>query len=394
MNASIKWFVSNPVAANLLMILILVGGFFGAYGIGKEVFPSVSVNYITVNMPYPGAGPKEVEEQIVVRIEEAIYNLDGIKGLSSEARKGRGSVTVEVDTNYEMTKMLNDIKSRVDAVTTFPKDAERPIVTELVEREEVIRIALFGDAEERVLKEYGERIRDDLAAMRDIDSVDVWGVRQPQVDIELSEIDMRRYGLSFDDVVTAIRRTSLNLPAGTIRADGGDIQVQTRGQAYYEDDFNKIIVTSRGDGTEITIGDVAVVKDTFEERNSLTRFNGKTAIFLAISVGEDPDVIATTKAVKDYVATGASFLPNELQMDTWRDYSVLFEGRLSLLTKNAIGGLILGLIILMLFLSPQLALWGALGIGVAHKGAPWNLPGVGLTINMLSKFSILPILGI
>ena len=165
-------------------------------------------------MPYPGAGPKEVEEQIVVRIEEAIYNLDGIKGLSSEARKGRGSVTVEVDTNYEMTKMLNDIKSRVDAVTTFPKDAERPIVTELVEREEVIRIALFGDAEERVLKEYGERIRDDLAAMRDIDSVDVWGVRQPQVDIELSEIDMRRYGLSFDDVVTAIRRTSLNLPAG------------------------------------------------------------------------------------------------------------------------------------------------------------------------------------
>ena len=280
MNASIKWFVSNPVAANLLMILILVGGFFGAYGIGKEVFPSVSVNYITVNMPYPGAGPKEVEEQIVVRIEEAIYNLEGIKGLSSEARKGRGSVTVEVDTNYEMTKMLNDIKSRVDAVTTFPTDAERPIVTELVEREEVIRIALFGDAEERVLKEYGERIRDDLAAMRDIDSVDVWGVRQPQVDIELSEIDMRRYGLSFDDVVTAIRRTSLNLPAGTIRADGGDIQVQTRGQAYYEDDFNKIIVTSRGDGTEITIGDVAVVKDTFEERNSLTRFNGKPPFFL------------------------------------------------------------------------------------------------------------------
>jgi len=394
LNASIKWFVSNPVAANLLMLLILIGGFFGAYGIGKEVFPSISVNYITVNMPYPGAGPKEVEEQIVVRIEEAIYNLEGIKGLSSEARKERGSVTVEVDTNYEMTKMLNDIKSRIDAVTTFPSDAERPIVTELVEREEVIRIALFGDAEERVLKEYGERIRDDLAAMRDIDSVEVWGVRQPQVDIELSEIDMRRYGLSFDDVVTAIRRTSLNLPAGTIRADGGDIQVQTRGQAYYEDDFNKIIVTSRDDGTEITIGDVAVVKDTFEERNSLTRFNGKTAIFLAISVGEDPDVMATTKAVKDYVATGASFLPNELQMDTWRDFSVLFEGRLSLLTKNAIGGLILVFIILMLFLSPQLALWVALGIGVAYMGALWILPGVGLTINMLSMFSFLLILGI
>tara|TARA_B100000795_G_scaffold143754_1_gene107614 strand:- start:6464 stop:9580 length:3117 start_codon:yes stop_codon:yes gene_type:complete len=394
LNASIRWFVNNPVAANLLMIIILVGGFFGAYGIGKEVFPSISFNYITVNMPYPGAGPKEVEEQIVVRIEEAIYNLEGIKSLSSEARKGRGSVTVEIDTNYEMTKMLNDIKSRVDAVTTFPRDAERPIVTEVVEREEVIRIALFGDAEERVLKEYGERIRDDLAALRDIDFVEVWGVRQPQVDIELSEIDMRRYGLSFDDVVSAIRRTSLNLPAGTIRADSGDIQVQTRGQAYYEEDFNRIAVTSRDDGTEITIGDVALVKDTFEERNSLTRFNGKTAIFLAISVGEDPDVMATTKAVKDYVATGGAFLPDELQMDTWRDFSVMFEGRLSLLTKNAIGGLILVFIILMLFLSPQLALWVAVGIGVAYMGALWILPGVGLTLNMLSMFSFLLILGI
>jgi multidrug efflux pump subunit AcrB len=221
------------------MLLIVIGGFFGAYGIGKEVFPSVSVNYITVNMPYPGAGPKEVEEQIVVRIEEAIYNLEGIKSLSSEARKGRGSVTVEVDTDYEMNKMLNDIKSRVDAVITFPEDAERPIVTEVVEREEVIRIALFGDADERVLKEYGERIRDDLAGMRGVDFVEVWGVRQPQVDIELSEIDMRRYGISFNDVVSAVRRTSINLPAGTIRADSGDIQVQTRGQAYYEDDFKK-----------------------------------------------------------------------------------------------------------------------------------------------------------
>ena len=199
---------------------------------------------------------------------------------------------------------------------------------------------------------------------------------------------------SFDDVVSAIRRTSLNLPAGTIRADSGDIQVQTRGQAYYEEDFNRIAVTSRDDGTEITIGDVALVKDTFEERNSLTRFNGKTAIFLAISVGEDPDVMATTKAVKDYVATGGAFLPDELQMDTWRDFSVMFEGRLSLLTKNAIGGLILVFIILMLFLSPQLALWVAVGIGVAYMGALWILPGVGLTLNMLSMFSFLLILGI
>jgi multidrug efflux pump subunit AcrB len=394
MNASIRWFVNNPVAANLLMFLIIIGGAFGAFGIGKEVFPATSINYITVNMSYPGAGPKEVEEQIVVRIEEAIYNLEGIKGLSAEARKGRGSVTAEIDTNYDMTKMLNDIKSRVDAVITFPSDAERPIVTEVVERQEVIRVALFGDADERVLKEYGERIRDDLASTRGVDFVEVWGARQPQVDIELSELAMRRYSISFDDVVSAVRRTSLNLPAGTIRAESGDIQVQTRGQAYYESDFEKISVSSRNDGTQVTIGDVAEVKDTFEERNALTRFNGKKAIFLAISVGESPDVMKTTKAVKDYVANGASFLPDELQMDTWRDYSILFEGRLSLLSKNALGGLVLVFIILMLFLSPQLAFWVALGIGVAYMGALWILPSIGLTLNMLSMFAFLLILGI
>ncbi|MDG0969534.1 MAG: efflux RND transporter permease subunit [Porticoccaceae bacterium] len=394
MNASIRWFVNNPVAANLLMFLIIIGGAFGAFGIGKEVFPATSINYITVNMSYPGAGPKEVEEQIVVRIEEAIYNLEGIKGLSSEARKGRGSVTAEIDTNYDMTKMLNDIKSRVDAVITFPLDAERPIVTEVIERQEVIRVALFGDADERVLKEYGERIRDDLASTRGVDFVEIWGARQPQVDIELSELAMRRYGISFDDVVSAVRRTSLNLPAGTIRAESGDIQVQTRGQAYYESDFKKISVSSRNDGTQVTIGDVAEVKDTFEERNALTRFNGKKAIFLAISVGESPDVMKTTKAVKDYVANGASFLPDELQMDTWRDYSILFEGRLSLLSKNALGGLVLVFIILMLFLSPQLAFWVALGIGVAYMGALWILPSIGLTLNMLSMFAFLLILGI
>jgi multidrug efflux pump subunit AcrB len=394
MNASIRWFVNNPVAANLLMFLIIIGGAFGAFGIGKEVFPATSINYITVNMSYPGAGPKEVEEQIVVRIEEAIYNLEGIKGLSAEARKGRGSVTAEIDTNYDMTKMLNDIKSRVDAVITFPSDAERPIVTEVVERQEVIRVALFGDADERVLKEYGERIRDDLASTRGVDFVEVWGARQPQVDIELSELAMRRYSISFDDVVSAVRRTSLNLPAGTIRAESGDIQVQTRGQAYYESDFEKISVSSRNDGTQVTIGDVAEVKDTFEERNALTRFNGKKAIFLAISVGESPDVMKTTKAVKDYVANGASFLPDELQMDTWRDYSILFEGRLSLLSKNALGGLVLVFIILMLFLSPQLAFWVALGIGVAYMGALWILPSIGLTLNMLSMFAFLLNLGI
>ncbi|HAU02260.1 MAG TPA: hypothetical protein DCS26_04570, partial [Porticoccaceae bacterium] len=206
MNASIAWFVRNPIASNLLMILLLVAGVIGSLGMGKEVFPATPVNFITISMPYPGAGPREVEEQIVIRIEEAIYAIEGVKRMWGQARQGRGSVTVEVDDNYDMTKMLNDIKGQVDSIITFPSDAERPIVREEIAREEVIRVALFGEAEEKVLREYGQRIRNELAALPNVDFVELWGVREPQIDIELSEINMRRYGISFNDVVSAVRQ--------------------------------------------------------------------------------------------------------------------------------------------------------------------------------------------
>ncbi|MGB2040668.1 MAG: efflux RND transporter permease subunit, partial [Porticoccaceae bacterium] len=293
MKGLISWFVRNPVASNLLVVLILVGGLFGSQDMGKEVFPAIPANFVSINMPYPGAGPREVEEQIVIRIEEAIYSLEGIKHISSQARQGRGSVTVEVETGQDMNKMLNDIKSRVDSIISFPVDAERPVVMEDIVREEVIRVALFGDAGEAVLKEYGERIRDNLSILPGVEHVDLWGVRESQIAIELSEVDMRRYGISFDTVVNAIRRTSINLPAGTIRAETGDIQIQTRGQAYYEDDFKNIAVSSRPDGTEIRISDIAQVMDTFEERNNLTRFNGNPAVFLGVSVSaSSPDIVA------------------------------------------------------------------------------------------------------
>ena len=349
MNSSIAWFVRNPIAANLLMLLILAAGIIGSLGMGKEVFPSTSINIINISMPYPGAGPREVEEQIVVRIEEAIYTIEGIKHIRSQARQSSGKVTVEVADGYDMTKMINEIKARVDSIITFPSDAERAVISEQKMRDEVIRVALFGDAGEAVLREYGQRIRNDLAALPNVDFVELWGVREPQIDIELSELNMRRYGISFKDVVAAVRQSSLNLPAGTIRADSGDIQIQTRGQAYYEEDFKQIVVSSRADGTEIKIEDVATVIDGFEERNLRTRFNGANAIFLGVRVGKDPDVVATTAAVKGYVEGGSSFLPPGLQLQTWKDFSNMFSGRLALLSKNAFGGLILVFVVLMLF---------------------------------------------
>ena len=394
MNTSIAWFIRNPIAANLLMILILVGGAFGLKSIGREVFPAIAVNMVEISMPYRGAGPREVEEQIVIRIEEAIYNLDGIKHINSESRQGMGRVTVEVNTNVDMSKILNDIKSRVDAITTFPSDAERPIVREIIQRDEVIRVALASDADELVLKHYGELVRDQLAALPDVDYVDLWGLAQPYISVELSEINLRRYGISFDDVVSAIRRYSINLPAGTIRADSGNIQIQTRGQAYTPEEFGLIPIVSRIDGTSVKVRDVATVYDTFEDTSRMTRFNGQNAIFLGVSVGANPDIIATTDAVKKYVAEAASTLPPEIKIGTWLDWSGMYKGRQQLLSKNALGGLVLVFIVLMLFLRPKLAFWVALGIAIAYMGSLWILPGMGLTLNMLSMFSFLLILGI
>lgn len=394
MKRSIDWFIDNPIAANLLMILIIVGGIVGMRGIGKEVFPTIPVNYIQISMPYPGAGPREVEEQIVIRIEEAIYNLDGIKRISSSARQGSGRVSVEVDTSADMSKVLNDIKGRVDAITTFPVDAERPIVSEQLERNEVIRVAIAGDVDELVLKHYGELVRDQLAALPGVDTVDLWGVPERRFSVELSEVAIRRFGLSFDQVVSAIRRSSLNLPAGTVRATDGDLQIQTRGQAYTPEQFYQIPLFGNPDGTQLMLGDVATVYDTFAETSRLTRFNGQKAIFLGVYVGKQPDIVASTDAVKTYVANAAAVLPDGLSAGTWLDMSGMYKGRLELLSTNAFGGLILVFITLMLFLRPLLAMWVAAGIAIAYMGALWLLPGVGLTLNMLSMFAFLLILGI
>ena len=394
MKRSINWFIDNPIAANLLMVLIVVGGLVGIRDIGKEVFPTVPVNFIEVSMPYPGAGPREVEEQIVIRIEEAIYNLDGIKRISSSARQSSGRVTIELDTDAEMSKMLNDIKGKIDAITTFPVDAERPIVRELLERNEVIRVAIAGDVDELVLKHYGELVRDQLAALPSIDTVDLWGVAERRFSVELSEAAMRRFGLSFDQVVSAIRRSSLNLPAGTVRAAAGDLQIQTRGQAYSPEAFYQIPIYASNDGIELKLGDVATVHDTFAETSRLTRFNGQKAVFLGVYVGKQPDIVATTDAVKAYIANAGNVLPDGLTAGTWLDMSGMYQGRLQLLSRNALGGLVLVFITLMLFLRPLLAMWVSAGIAIAYMGALWLLPGVGLTLNMLSMFSFLLILGI
>ncbi len=394
MKAIIHWFVYNPIAANLLMLLIIINGLSSIPDINKEFFPQSPSNIIEIAVPYLGAGPKEVEEQICIRLEEAIHDLDGIEKMISTAQEGIGRTLLEVETGYDSQRLLNDIKTRVDALTTLPDQAERPQVKELLWRHRMLSLALAGDVPEITLKRYAEKVRDELSALPHVSVVDLTATRPYEISIEVSENSLRRYGLQLQQVVDAIRDSSLNLPAGSIQADIGDIQLQTRGQSYNAADFENIVLLHKVDGTRILLGEIATIIDGFAEQDSISRFNGKPAVFFDIQVSSKPDVLKTSDSVQQYVKDSVQSLPPGVELTMWRDSSYSFRGRIETLVKNGIGGLILVFIVLMLFLRPLLAMWVCVGIAVAFLGALWLLPLTPVSLNMISLFAFLLILGI
>jgi len=394
MSGPIHWFVHNPIAANLLMVFLIVGGMVALPALDKQFFPDFELNKVAVSMPYRGAGPREVEEQICVRIEEAVHDLNGVKEIRSTARQNLGTVVIEAETGYDMQRLTAEVKTRVDAINTFPADAERPVITELAHRHHMAVVTLSGDIAERQLKELGELLRDDLAAQPDVSVVELTSPRPYEVAVEVSEYTLRRYGLNFSDVVQAIRGSSLNLPAGAIKATGGDIQLQTRGQAYDRRDFEHIPLLSTRDGTQLMLGDVATVLDGFEDVDVRTRFNDKPSHNLHVYVSSHPNTLATSEAVQRWIVQARKRLPPGVELALWRDSSVPFKSRINTLVKNGLGGLVLVFLVLMLFLRPKLAMWVCTGIGVAFMGTFFLLQYTGVSLNMMSLFAFLLILGI
>lgn len=394
MKRMIQWFIDNPIAANLLMLVILIGGLSNLANLNKEVFPGVETNLILVSVPYPGAGPAEVEEQVVKRIEEAIADLDGIREMTSTARLSLGTVQVETINGYDSQRLLHNIKSRVDAISTFPVDAEKPTIAEVEWQSQVMNIGLYGEVDESLLKATGEKLRDDIALLPGVSVVNLEATRPDEMAVEISEYNLQRYNLSFSQVAAAVRQNSLNLPAGVVRADIGDLQLQTRGQGYSADDFERIVVDSRADGAQLTLGDVATVIDGFSEDNVVARLNGKPVVFIEVKSTDNPDVLKIADTVHTYLEQARSQLPPGIEFSVWQDWSVLFESRMDLLLENSLSGLVLVFIILMLFLRPALAGWVCAGIAIAFLGALWLLPLLGVSLNMVSMFAFLMVLGI
>ncbi|MCP5117057.1 MAG: efflux RND transporter permease subunit, partial [bacterium] len=365
----VSWFAHNTVAANLVMIVIIAGGVLVLPFLKKEIFPEYAVDIITVQVRYLGAAPEEVEEGVCVRVEEEIQDLDGIKQIRSVAAEGGGTVTVEVVPGYDSRKLLDDVKARVDAIDTFPEQTEKPVVQELTNRFQVMNVSISGDADELTLKRLGEQVRDELIALPGVTQVELTSARPYEISIELSEEAMRRHGLTFDDVATAVRRSSLDLPGGSIKTRTGEILLRTKGQAYRGPEFAELTLFTKPDGTRLRLGDVARVVDGFAETDQWSRLNGKRGVMVQVFRVGEQNALDVADTVREYVAGAQLRMPDGIDLTIWQDNSEFLRGRMDLLLRNAVSGLLLVFVVLALFLRMRLAFWVTIGIPISFLGA-------------------------
>ncbi|HIJ58527.1 MAG TPA: efflux RND transporter permease subunit, partial [Deltaproteobacteria bacterium] len=395
MKSIARWSVEHRVTVNLLMVFIIIVGVMSLTRMRREVFPYFTLDMVSVLVLYPGASPEEIEEGIVLKIEEKVKSVQGIKRIISSAQEGVGKVLLELKEDVEdVQKVVDEVKTLVDTIDTFPEDAETPLIQEITIRDEAINIAVYGDVSERNLRRSAEKIRDDLLGLKEISQVNLTGVRDYEISVEISENSLRRYGLTFDQVTAALKSGSLDLPGGGIKTAGGDVLIRAKGQRYTGREFEEIPLITLPDGTMIRLGDVAHVLDAFKDTDQKGRFNGKPAALVQVRKTRDEDMILIARAVHNYIRENEHALPPGILMTAWADLSLLVQDRIDLLLRNGTEGIILVFVSLALFLRIGLAFWVALGIPISFMGAFCVLYWLGSTINMISLFAFIMTLGI
>ncbi len=394
MKGAVAWFAENHVAANLLMLFLLLAGAVTGLTTKLEIFPETSLDMISITMEYPGASPAEVEEAIVRRIEEKVAGLAGIKRIDSVARESLATVTIEVMNDWDLQELLDEVKAEVDRISTFPNEAEEPIVREVTRRRQVLNVTVFGDAPESTIKHLTETIKDDITNLPGITLAELAGLRKGEIHIEVSEESLRRYGLTLGKVAEAVRRASLDLPAGSVKTAGGEILVRTKGRRYYAGDYRDIAVITRTDGSKVTLGQIAQLRDGFEDVDLFTRFQGKTAGLIEVYRVADQNALEVAATVKQYIQETRPSLPEGVDLSIYRDRSRILKSRIRLLLKNMALGLILVSLLLGMFLNARLAFWVTLGIPISFMAGLMLLPTFGVSINMISLFAFIMVLGI
>lgn len=389
----LAWFTRNSVAANVLMLFLLIGGVFGLKSVRQEVFPEFDLDIILVQVPYPGASPEEVEQGVLLAVEEEVRTLSFVKEVRSTALESMGVTTVVLERGTSPDEALSDVKARIDRITSFPEDSERPYVFQAVNRYEVISLVFYGEQSEAALRAMAEQAREDLLADERVSYVELAGVRPYEISIEVPQAELRRYGLTLDQVAAAIRQASVEIPGGGVKTAGGEVLVRTTERRQRGHEFESVVLISRPDGTAITVGDVATVKDSFAETDQRATYDGEPAAMVQVFRVGDEAPLEVAAAVKEYVAEKSETLPAGVQVATWFDYSEIYQQRIDLLTRNAMIGLVLVMLVLGLFLEIKLAFWVMLGIPISFIGAFVFLPFLDVSVNMISLFAFILVLG-
>lgn len=391
----ISWWARNPVAANLLMVGILLAGFLGFVGMEREAFPLFKPNQVGITVPWPGAAPQEVEEQIVLRIEEALNELDNVYRVYATAAENVANIQVLTYAGVDINDFVDDVKNAVDTIYSFPRDMENPQIRRTVFRQEMMRVAVHGpNMSEQQLTRLAEDLRDEVARLPFVSIVDLFGVRPEEVSIELSERAMRRYGLTFDDVANAIRSSSINLSSGSIRTETGDVRLRARNMADTQQDFERIVVRQSADGGIVRVSDVATVIDGFEDAEILATLNGEPAVLLQVLTSDEMQVVKTSEAVQAWMAQRRPTLPQGVELTMWFDSADIYTTRMATISTSAYMGLFLVFVVLILTLRPKVALWVTAGIAVAFIGTFSLLPANDVSLNIMSTFAFLLVLGI
>ncbi len=391
----IAWFAKNDVAANILLVVIMLAGLYVMNAkVPVDMFPEIEIRNVNVSMSLPGASPQEVEEGITIKIEEAIQDLEGIRQLSSTSREGGATVSIEALDGYDVRTLLEEVKIRVDAINNFPIDAENLLIQVPQWRQDAIGVVLYGDYDAVTLRRMAEDVRDELAQLDAVTQAALDSTLPFEMSIEIPEWALRQYDITLEQVANILRQNSRDVSAGNLRTEGGEIFIRSRGQAYNAADFAELPIITTQDGSMIRLGDIAQIRDEFEETPLRTRFNGVPAVEIEVFRTGAESIIDITQAVRDYIVDKQPELPQGLEMAYWRDRSEPIKARLATLTTSAWQGALLVITMLALFLRPSVAFWVCLGIPMCFLGAFLFMPLFGVSINLMSLFAFILVLGI
>ena len=394
MKKAIEWMIDNHVTVNLVMLLIIFVGVVSSMRINQEIFPEITIDVVSVQVVYKGATPEDVENSVVTKIEEAIGDIVGIEKVTSSSAEGLGVVNAEIILGYDVNVVKDKIQTEVDRIFTFPEDTETPTITITEKKSSVVQIGLAGNLTYDEMKKLSQRVKDDLTAFDEISQVGITGTKNYEINIEISEKKLHKYGLKFSDISNAIKSESFDMPAGKIKRTNDEILLRTEGTKYNAEDYRRIVIRSNFNGAVLKLSDVAKVKDGYEDSDLYSYFNGKPAVMLNVYRTGDQSALKIATKVHNYVKSIKEELPKGVEITTWSDQSKLLQARLDLMLRNAAMGFLLVFITLTLFLDIRLAFWVSSGIIISFLGAFTAMYLTGVTINLISLFAFILVLGI